>query len=119
VRTALALLVGHDDPKAVLVAACTTPMWRAWQLSVPATGLTHSDQRHPGSNAKRPTVAVPIRTNVDLGPVGGPRLVRRLEVARFRSHHGSLLSAIDTSILSATGVDARRGTGTPGSWPAV
>src|SRR3954462_11650880 len=40
----------------------TTPTWRAWQLSVPATGLTHSDQRHPGSNANRPTVAAPIRT---------------------------------------------------------
>src|ERR1700754_3653405 len=40
----------------------TTPTWRAWQLSVPATGLTHSDQRHPGSNANRPTVAAPMRT---------------------------------------------------------
>ena len=25
----------------------TTPTWRAWQLSVPTTGLMHSDQRHP------------------------------------------------------------------------
>src|SRR5215207_9796266 len=40
----------------------TTPTWRAWQLSVPATGLTHSDHRHPGSNANRPTVVAPMRT---------------------------------------------------------
>src|SRR5919108_2444334 len=40
----------------------TTPTWRAWQLSVPATGFTHSDHRHPGSNANRPTVVPPSRT---------------------------------------------------------
>src|SRR5512133_2448726 len=40
----------------------TTPTWRAWQLSVPATGLTHSDQRHPGSNVIRATVVTPMRT---------------------------------------------------------
>src|SRR4051794_17729480 len=41
---------------------CTTPMWRAWQLSVPATGLMHSDHRHPGSKANRPAVVAPRRT---------------------------------------------------------
>src|SRR5204863_3880262 len=40
----------------------TTPTWRAWQLSVPATGFTQSDQRHPGSNAKRAAVVAPKRT---------------------------------------------------------
>src|SRR5215207_5030347 len=39
-----------------------TPTWRAWQLSVPATGLTHSDHRHPGSNANRAAVVCPMRT---------------------------------------------------------
>src|SRR3954447_25765344 len=39
-----------------------TPTWRAWQLSVPATGLTHSDHRHPGSNENRAAVVAPMRT---------------------------------------------------------
>src|SRR5687767_2462816 len=30
-------------------------MWAAWQLSVPAMGLTCLDQRHPGSKVARPT----------------------------------------------------------------
>lgn len=39
-----------------------TPTWRAWQLSVPATGLMHSDHRHPGSNVNRAAVVAPMRT---------------------------------------------------------
>src|SRR3954453_24263326 len=52
-------------PSSCLMAsrpAWTTPTWRAWQLSVPATGLTHSDQRHPGSNVIRAAVVPAIRT---------------------------------------------------------
>src|SRR5437764_13459643 len=40
----------------------TTPTCRTWQLSVPTTGFTHSDQVQPGSNAKRAAVALPILT---------------------------------------------------------
>src|SRR5215216_4377241 len=32
----------------------TYPVWGCRQLSVPAMGLTCSDQRHPGSNTARP-----------------------------------------------------------------
>src|SRR3954451_7149579 len=44
----------------------TTPTWRSWQLSVPATGLTHSDHFQPGSNANLPAVVSPIRTTSTL-----------------------------------------------------
>src|SRR2546423_648056 len=37
-----------------------TPTCRAWQLSVPTTGFTHSDHLQPGSNAKRAAVVLPI-----------------------------------------------------------
>src|SRR3954462_13519234 len=41
----------------------TTPTCRAWQLSVPATGLMHSDHFQPGSNVKRAAVVPsPIST---------------------------------------------------------
>src|SRR3954454_726577 len=40
----------------------TTPTWRARQLSVPATGLMHSDHRHPGCIVKRATWTSPRRT---------------------------------------------------------
>ena len=33
-----------------VIRPITTPTWRTWQLSVPATGFTHSDHFHPGSN---------------------------------------------------------------------
>src|SRR5262249_5244557 len=37
-------------------------MCLCWQLSVPATGLTHSDHRHPGSIVNRAAVVLPMRT---------------------------------------------------------
>src|SRR5215210_3640590 len=57
-------LAGADlDLACVLVLhpsrpAWTTPTWRAWQLSVLATGWMHSDHRHPVANANRPAVVV-------------------------------------------------------------
>src|SRR6185295_7525383 len=38
------------------------PTWEAWHKSVLTTGLTHSDQRHPGSKLKRPRVKPSSRT---------------------------------------------------------
>src|SRR3954454_3155865 len=57
--------ISTSVPSSCLMASrpeWATPTWRAWQVSVPATGLTHSDQRHPGSNVIRAAVDPPIRT---------------------------------------------------------
>ena len=43
-------------------------MWAAWQLSVPASGLTCSDQRQPGSKVPRPTVP-PERFTIATWPL--------------------------------------------------
>ena len=54
--------ISTSVPSSCLMASrpeWTTPTWRAWQLSVPATGLTQSDQRHPGSNATVPRSSRP------------------------------------------------------------
>jgi hypothetical protein len=51
-----------------------------WQLSVPATGLTHSDHFHPGSKVNRPAV-VPHPHDIDACLLGCPAFVRRTEVA--------------------------------------
>src|SRR4029079_370152 len=43
------------------------PTWCTWQLSVPTTGLMHSDQRQPGSIVNRAAVvSPPIRTTSTL-----------------------------------------------------
>src|SRR5215470_19569317 len=39
-----------------------TPTWCTWQLSVPAIGLMHSDQRQPGSRVMREALVPPMRT---------------------------------------------------------
>src|SRR5438067_896842 len=44
----------------------TAPMWRAWQLSPPTTGLMHSDHRQPGSNVKRAALPWPKSTTSTL-----------------------------------------------------
>src|SRR5579859_935681 len=41
----------------------TAPTWRAWQVSVPTTGLMHSDQRQPGCIVKRATLTSPRPTD--------------------------------------------------------
>src|SRR5260370_38130707 len=41
-------------------------MWAAWQVSVPAMGLTCLDHCHPGSNVARPTSAAPRLTSSSL-----------------------------------------------------
>src|SRR6476619_1636607 len=45
-----------------IVPLWTTPTCRIWQLSVPATGLMHSDQRQPGSSSRRAALVSPMRT---------------------------------------------------------
>src|SRR3954465_10589969 len=57
--------IATSVPSSCLMASrpeWTTPTWRAWQLSVPATGLTHSHHRHPGWKVIRAAVVVPMRT---------------------------------------------------------
>src|SRR3954468_19106045 len=49
-------------------------MWRSWQLSVPATGFTHSDHFQPGSKVRRAAVASPTRTTWPRFLSGGPLL---------------------------------------------
>src|SRR3954451_10216987 len=74
----------------------TTPMWRAWQLSVPATGLTHSDQRHPGSNANRPTVAPPMRTT-------STRVLSGVRVSSGESKSRDSTPAIEAPLVAGQG----------------
>ena len=45
--------------RTVIVPERTTPLCRVMQNSVPAIGLTSSDQRQPGSNVARPIVKSP------------------------------------------------------------
>src|SRR5689334_8612386 len=43
----------------------TYPRCAAWQLSVPTTGLMHSDHRHPGCAVSRATAADPRCTTLN------------------------------------------------------
>src|SRR5689334_20775611 len=52
--------------------ATTAPTWWAWQLSVPTTGLMHSDQRQPGCAVIRAAL-MPSRSRISRRVLSGVR----------------------------------------------
>src|SRR3954447_7206100 len=70
----------------------TTPTCRSWQLSVPATGLTHSDHFHPGSNVRRAAAVSPTCTT-------STRVLSGVRVSSGELKSNVWMPAISTSLL--------------------
>src|SRR5437763_9766663 len=72
----------------------TTPTWRSWQLSVPATGFTHSDHFQPGSKVRRAAAVSPTCTT-------STRVLSGVLVSSGESKSNVWMPAISASLLVA------------------
>src|SRR5262249_349536 len=63
--------------------------WPTWQLSVPTSGLTHSDQRHPGSWITRLISTPPPIHDLYLAPVKGSYFFRGIKALFYYLRHAA------------------------------
>ena len=73
-------------------------MCAAWQLSVPAIGLTCSDQRQPGWKVARPTGAGVEVDQVELAAAG----LERADLLGFVQAHPDQSSAVSVRHLGSS-----------------
>jgi len=89
--------ISTSVPSSCLIASrpeWTTPTWRAWQLSVPGDGPDTLGPSPPRLESHSCGCRHAHTHHIHLRLVGRPRLIRRIEVARFHTGQGRLLSSI-------------------------